>query len=121
MPAFIHHGIVNHAQHHFPAAAQSYGDAEPGNRVKIIHRPVNGVYNPFILAVPVPGVSFFSQNSVVGKHGKNFLRNQFLGKLVQLQLDIILAGFIHLLLLIKMLLQESSGGFGGLDGRGHFK
>lgn len=34
MPAFIHHGIVNHAQHHFPAAAQSYGDAEPGNRVK---------------------------------------------------------------------------------------
>ena len=121
MPAFVHHGIVNHAQHYFPAAAQGDGDAEPGNGVKVIHRPVNRVHNPFIFTVAVSGIPFLAQNGVGGEHGEDFLRNQFLGELVQLQLDVVLAGFIHLLLVVKMLFQEGSGGFGGQDGRGHFR
>lgn len=121
MPAFVHHGIVNHAQHHFPAAAEGDGHAKPRNGIEIIHRAVNGVHDPFVFAVPVSGVTFLPQYSVSRESGEDFLRDQFLGQLVQFQLDVVLAGFIHLLPVIKMLFQEGSGGLGRPDGYGHFR
>ena len=66
-PQFVAHRIVNHADNNFALATQRDRNAKMRDAVKIIHRAIERIDHPLIIARLVADNSFFAVKRVLGK------------------------------------------------------
>lgn len=115
-PSFIGHGVVDHAHQDIFPSSQGDGDAEMGDAVEEVDGAINGIDDPLVIGILVAAEAFFAIEGVVGITGGNAGEDELLGLTVELELEVVVHGFIDRLVLVKVVTKELAHFMGGAKG-----
>src|SRR6476660_5904354 len=101
-PHLATNGIVNYANDELLVQAQRNGNAKMRNAVKIIHRSIQRIDNPLMVAGLISHDSFFAVKRVRGEFSEKQFGNQLLCLNVDLQFDVVCGHSLDSLQLLKI-------------------
>src|ERR1044071_6421181 len=101
-PDLVANRIVNHANDDFVVQTQGDGNAKMRNAVEIIHRSIQRIDNPLMIAGLISRDSFFAVERVRGKLFEKQFANQLLRPNIDLQFDVMRCDGLNALLLLKI-------------------
>ena len=118
-PELVGHGVVDDAGQDVFAFADGDGDAEVGDAVEEVDGAVDGVDDPLEFGVLIAAESFFAVEGVVWELFGDALEDEVLALAVELQLEVVVEGFVDGFVLMKIVAEELScflcGGDGGFE------
>src|SRR5256885_8232687 len=101
-PHFVPHRIVNNADDDLAFQTKRDRNAEVWDLVEIIHRAVERIDDPLMLARLIANDSFFAIKRVLGKLSQQLLGNQLLRLNVDREFDVVREGSIDVLRTVKI-------------------
>jgi hypothetical protein len=99
---------VNDADDDFAFDAQGNRDAEMRDAIEKIHCAINGIDDPLAVGFLIASDAFFSIERVTGAGIEQDLGDQVLGSFIELELDIVVRGFIDHRELAEFFVQQFS-------------
>ena len=113
-PDFFAQRIVNHADDDFAAVAQRDRSAEMRQPVKIIHRPVERIDHPLILARLIADQALFAVERVLRMLPQQDFGDEILRQHIDLELDVVRGRGVDRQRFFEMRAQQFTGGAGRL-------
>jgi hypothetical protein len=119
LPEFIHHGVVDDTDEELVGvfATGGDGDAEVGDAEEVVHGAVDGIDDPFDVAIAADvGIAFLAEDEVVGVAVENELHDEFLAANVHFEFDVMALHFIDGEVRAEVFFDELAGAAGGFGG-----
>src|SRR5947207_88601 len=115
-PELVANRIKYHPENNLAPETQRDRDTKMRDAVEVIHRPIQRIDHPLIIAFLIADDSFFAVKRMLWKMPEQHFGNQILGLHIDLQLDVVCERRVHQLWLLEMRNQQitrSPGRFGG--------
>ena len=116
-PEFLAHRIVNYPDDDFALEAQRNRNAKMRNAVKIIHRAVERIDDPLMIAFLIAHNSFLAIKRMLGKFFQERFGDQFLSAHIDFEFDVVRLERIDAERLLKLVPEQFAGGARGFDRR----